>query len=229
MLADDNDFRGIVICDMLAPYLRRSVWDHQREFYNYPAGPRQRVEAALRACVQDHLSFNNNRTGVLAALKCLVESGQLPRSEPVRMRADRSLAIDFAAIADLEVYKRDDVSYYRRLYEDTTHPDIDDLRDELQEISDFVRRIQARGGQVIFLHMPSSGDRLQLEEEFHPKARYWDHFASMCSGIFIHATQLAGERGLSCPDNSHLDADGATRLTTLLVDEMLRQKVIESR
>ena len=51
MLADDNDFKGIVICDMLAPYLRRSV-DHQREFYNYPAGPdnalKQRLGHVLR-------------------------------------------------------------------------------------------------------------------------------------------------------------------------------------
>jgi hypothetical protein len=228
-LASDDDFKGIVICDMLVPFLPRTTWGSQRELYGCSAGPSKCIESMVRACIQDRVAFNGGKTGVVAGLRSLVDTGELPIPDPVRMRADRTLSIDFAAIDDLEADTARDVAQYRGLYEAAPHLSADDLRDELSDIDQFVRRIQARGGQVVFVRMPSSGGLLKLEEQYHPKATYWDQIATMCSGVFIHAADLAAAPGLVCPDDSHLDSNDAARFTDVLIDELLRRKILERR
>lgn len=228
-LADDDGFKGIVICDTLTPFLVRTAWDNQRELYECPAGLRLRFEAVVGAYCQDSLSFNSRKTGVMDALRGLIENNRLPPPSHVRMRKDRTLAIDFAAIEGLQRRNAIDEATYRRRYRFAHHPTADDLREELSEIDQFVGRIQARGGQVVFVRMPSSGGRLQIEEEYHPKVRYWDRFATMSRGVFIHAADLTNARGLTCPDNSHLDSDDALRFTDALVDDLFRREVIKDR
>jgi hypothetical protein len=74
--------------------------------------------------------------------------------------------------------------------------------------------------------MPSSGERLALEDEYHPKMKYWDRFAAKASGIWIHQAELAGARELTCPDDSHLEYRDAIKFTNCLIDELLRRGVI---
>lgn len=228
-LACEEAFKGIVVCDTITPFLFRSEWEKQRQLYEYRDTLAGRGETAVSAYVEDNLALKNGKTGIHATLRSLVEHGRVPSRERARMHADRSLEIDFAALEHLNESKALRTAAYRRRYEDALHRTVDDLRDEVGEISEFVRRIQTRGGQVVFLRMPSSGERLQLEEEYHPRAEYWDRFRAMGSGIWIHSADLRGCRNLKCPDDSHLDHDGAVSLTDALVDHLLELGLFKAR
>ncbi len=228
-LAFDERFNGIVICDTLAPFLARANWDDQRRDYESPASTTEQQKAVTSAFSQDILSLRSRETGIFAALKHLVDRGRLPLPEHVRMRADRSLELDFTHIADLEAFRAKKVASYRATYGAAQHPTPEELDEDFQRVDEFISRIQARGGQVVFLRMPSSGDRLELEEEYHPKAKYWDRFAAMSNGICIHSTELEGASELTCPDDSHLDCDGAIQFTNALIDELFRRRALKVR
>jgi hypothetical protein len=225
-LAYDDRFKGIVICDALAPYFIREMWESQRSYYEYPARFQDRVNALLSASVQSILAIRNERTGMHAALKHLADYARLPPDPRVQMKVDRSNELDFPPIAILETARARNALRYRFLYETAYHPPPTELDDSLQQVDGFVRRIRDRGGEVVFVRMPSSGERLQIEEEYHPKAEYWDRFAAMSSGIWIHWTELKGIGTLACPDDSHLDYRGARLFTDALLDELRKRGVV---
>lgn len=228
-LADDRRFNGIVICDMLAPFLMRQGWESQRDLYESRARTREQLDAYEMARAADLLAVKNADSGIGAAVKRLIESGQLPPQNHVRMRQDRSLEIDFGVMEDLQGFREKNAASFRQQYETAEHPAPEDLDDEFKEVDGFVRRIQDRGGQIVFLRMPSSGDRRAIEEKYHPKAKYWDRFAAMSSGIRIHWTEIEGASNLTCPDESHLAYRDAGTFTDLLVDALIDRGVIAAR
>ena len=225
-LAEDRRFNGIVVCDMLAPFLTRRRWESQRDLYEASVTIRQQLDAYQIARAANLLAIRNAESGIGAAVKRFLERGQLPPPNHVRMRPDRSLEIDFAVMENLQGFREKNAASFQRQYEAEEHPAPEELDDEFKEVNDFVRRIQDRGGQVVFLRMPSSGERLTIEEQYHPKARFWDRFAATSSGICIHWTEIEGANDLMCPDDSHLDYRDAVKFTDLLVDALINRGVI---
>lgn len=228
-LALDERFNGIVICDMLAPFLVRERWESQRNVYDSPATTVQQREAYENALAADFLAINNTESGIGTAVKQFVGEGRHPSPNHVRMRADRSIEIDFTLIEDLQEFRQKNAAATRRQYETAEHPSPEDLDDEFIEVDEFVRRIQDRGGQVVFLRMPTSGERLAIEEQYHPKTKYWDRFAAIGSGICIYWTELAGLGNLTCPDDSHLDYRDVDRFTNALVDDLIQRGIFKTR
>jgi hypothetical protein len=225
-LASDGRFNGIVVCDTLTPYLIRSSWEDQRQLYATHSGVTKRLEAAGLATIRDRIAAINVTTGIKGMLGSYLNDGGLLPPDHVRMRADRSLELDFTYMEALERFKAKSVADFRAIYKAARHPAPEDLDDDFREINGFVCRIQARGGQVVFVRMPSSGARLALEEQFHPKAKYWDRFTAASRGVCIHSAELAGTSAFDCPDESHLDIRNAVKFTGVLVDEMIRRQVI---
>ncbi len=134
--------------------------------------------------------------------------------------------MDFTLLKSLAEYRKESAATYRRRYEATEHPTPEELDDDFLEIDSLVRRIRRRGGDVVFVRMPSSGERLQIEEEFHPRVTYWDRFVTSSSAKCIHWADLKFDRELSCPDDSHLDCRDTVRFTDALADELVDRKIV---
>lgn len=228
-LASDDRFNGIVICDTIEPFLLREYWEDQRELFEYVGDTRDGIEALASATVLERLAIRSSESGIWAALNELGNRGALPFSRHIRMGADRSIEFDFSGVKNLKQFREEKVEMYRRRYAEAQFPTPEGLDLDVEDIENFVRSIRARGGQVVFLRMPSSGERLALEEEYHPKNKYWDRFAAMTSGIWIHPADLADARGWECPDESHLDYRDTISFTNALVDELLQREVIGIR
>jgi hypothetical protein len=86
-----------------------------------------------------------------------------------------------------------------------------------------VRCLQGRGGRVVFLRAPSSGERWRLEERFHSKKQCWDRFAQRTTAQCVHFRDCRNLAELRCPDESHLDYRDAGRFTRGLISEVRRQ------
>jgi hypothetical protein len=227
-LALDERFKGIVICDTLTPFLSKSYWEDQRELYGYSAGLRERLEAVSSSYVDDILGVKSSTTGINVVVRRLFNEGRLPTPEYIRMRLDRSLELDFIHIENIEALKARHLAESRLKYERARHPRPDELDDDFNAIDEFVRRLQARGGQVVFVRMPSSGGLRALEDQYHPKAEYWDRFAAMSSGICIDSLELVGACELKCLDDSHLCYRDAVRFTRTFVDELVKRGVVKN-
>lgn len=228
-LASDDRFNGIVICDTIEPFLISRYWDDQRELFEYDGSISIRLDALISATVLEHLAIRSSESGIWAATSELVNHSSLPFARHIRMRSDRCLEFDFSGVQDLAKLREEKQAMYRRRYASANFPSPEELDSDIEQIEEFVRTIRVRGGQVVFVRMPSSGKRLELEEEYHPKNMYWDRFAAKSSGIHIHSAELPDADGWAAPDDSHLDYRDAIRFTDALVDNLIQRQVVEVR
>jgi hypothetical protein len=89
-------------------------------------------------------------------------------------------------------------------------------------VDGLVRRIQARGGKVVFVCFPMGGKIWEINERSYPKKDYWDFLASHASGTWIHFSDYPTLSGYNLPDWSHLDPDGRLKFTKALTDILLK-------
>jgi hypothetical protein len=90
------------------------------------------------------------------------------------------------------------------------------------QIESSVQAIQKRGGQVIFLRLPSSGAVRELEARAWPRACYWDRLSAATRARTIHFEDFPQLAGFVCPDGSHLGVEDARRFTEALVGILRR-------
>jgi hypothetical protein len=132
--------------------------------------------------------------------------------EPRSLAADRSRRSHFPRNDRLRALEREQVALLREV------PRLEGAAMEalLSELARAVRRIEARGGRVVFVRMPSGHLHRQLERERAPRERYWDALARVTEAPAIHFEDHAELRELECPDGSHLDAVAARAFTRAL-------------
>lgn len=85
-----------------------------------------------------------------------------------------------------------------------------------------VRRIRARGGDVIFIRPPSAPELRSIEETRLPKAKGWDQLLAGTGAKGIHADDLAQAQKLNIPEWSHLSARCATVFTDAYVRRLVQ-------
>ncbi|MBA3563389.1 MAG: hypothetical protein H0W33_05180 [Gammaproteobacteria bacterium] len=92
-------------------------------------------------------------------------------------------------------------------------------------------KLEARGVDVIFVRMPSSGGFYAAERKRMPREQSWDRLIAETGAIGIHFEDHAGLQGLDTPEWSHLsgaDAERATRsLYAIIRDELARRETQE--
>ncbi len=81
-----------------------------------------------------------------------------------------------------------------------------------------VDKIKSRGGDVLFVRTPSSGNLLARENKYYPRQQYWEKLltATNCPGI--HYTDFPELNNLVCPEESHLSLADAKVFTTHFVN-----------
>ena len=225
-LAADDQFRGIVICDTLEPFLIKKYWQDQRDFYAAHLTWLAKLDAALSAIVEDQLAVRSAVTSLSSGLQQSVNLGHAGTLDYVRIRRDRTIELDFDRVTDLPGLRKEGLADAALLYEAALHPAPAEFDSDLHELDQLVRRIQSRGGEVLFLRMPSTGARLDLEDRYYPKTRYWDRFATICGGRWIHFQDLSQQTQFDCPDESHLDRLGAVQFTDLLAATLIERQLV---
>jgi len=80
-----------------------------------------------------------------------------------------------------------------------------------------VRRIRARGGDVIFIRPPSAPELRSVEDKRLPRSRGWDPLLAGANAKGIHADDLKQAQNLVLPEWSHLNRRCATVFTDAYV------------
>ncbi len=87
-----------------------------------------------------------------------------------------------------------------------------------------VQDIRARGGEVTFVRLPSSGEYIELETDKFPRAEVWDRLLQETGSFGVHFADYPQLRDLDPPEWSHLyreDADIFSReYARILLDEL---------
>jgi hypothetical protein len=227
-LAEDADFRGVVIASVAAPWLRRGIYpdlseeiDHYRRHFNWNAATNRHVASFIQARLA---SVNPNLNLREVALR-RVKQGQWPDPLHVVTHTDRARLGDFRRHSKLEQAKNY-LAVVTRERERTHHLSPVELLEQLAEIEPLVAQIRARGGRVAFVRFPSSGRIRRIDEKQYPKREYWDRFAARTAAPTLHYLDVPSLAEFECPDGIHLDERDAPRFTGLLLDELARMQVL---
>ncbi|HEV8081411.1 MAG TPA: hypothetical protein VGP43_11900 [Chitinophagaceae bacterium] len=99
----------------------------------------------------------------------------------------------------------------------------DSLESIFKNVKISVDKIRARGGKVLFVRTPSSGEYWDTERAVYPREQYWDAMLAYTNTPGIHFKDYPETANLFCPEWSHLTPKGAIDYTVAFI-KMLEQK-----
>lgn len=228
-LARDSAFRGTVLVSWLpwTPLPPDAAHEYVRA-YHTAWGPAVRTERALATWVQTHVTGLRPALSLPNALRTLGQTGELPRGPThVVLGADRGRLAwyDRVPAERLEALRAEVAR--RRVTDERT---LEASRARARQAEVWARAISARGGRVVFLLLPP-GHPAPGHEPGGPTAGLLEEdafraFAAETDVPTLDTTSVPALMAFPLPDGSHLDAADVPRFTELLVDELLRRRLL---
>jgi hypothetical protein len=228
-LAEDVDFTGTLLVDVDARGLTEYNWGAQSESNRYFADdwtPSWSTHRRLLSPLQSHWVSLNSRLGWLPMSKFWLEMAPPPflAHDALSARREGYLDLDRVDAAGLaRMFKAD----LERELEKHPPPPAEAWLKMLAPVSDWVRRIEARGGRVVFFVPPVSGYQAALIEAAYPRARYWQRFIDQYQ---LRGWHYLDDEGLldeiTLPDDSHVDAAQKAAYTQRLLANLQREGLL---
>ncbi|MEZ5671153.1 MAG: hypothetical protein R3E08_01770 [Thiotrichaceae bacterium] len=222
-LAADEHFIGIIICELSAISLvlppqsnTATEWLAAYQHRKFSAG----IEYALSRLIQKSFIFRLPDLQPSQLLEKL-RTGHLPQPFYLTLHADRSRAGDYLLLDTYPDYSmmahyRNRVARHYTMYQEMLPIKYSVFQENVRAVQQSVATIQQRGGRVIFVRFPSSGEVWKLDEQYLPRTQYWDEFARQVTAKTLHFKDFQ-ELQYELPDGSHLDYRQATPFTRKLI------------
>ncbi|HEY1557151.1 MAG TPA: hypothetical protein VGF94_20085 [Kofleriaceae bacterium] len=210
-LAADPDFRGVAIVDTTETGITLDNLPRQaayvRAFHRRWREPGAMIERWLATHVQSTFALLSD-----SGLHYFENGWRVPPY--VRTFADRTQYGDFTLRgADLRRKQLARIAATPPV----DHDDSDAWLGAVAQMEPYIDAIQARGGRVVYVRMPTCDERWAADQRDAPKVRYWDRFAARTHALAIHFADYPELRAFACPDTSHLDSKDAPAFTRALV------------
>jgi hypothetical protein len=217
-LALDPRFRGVVVCELAAPFLPRSRWNDQREYFDRPAGTVAFSRLAY-AYLRDKSVVLHPRVTLSSLAQHFVAGEPWPRHARSRAFFDRSAQYD-DALTRVPLDDRLQLAEQKPVEPRLALEGLSDLR-ELVEI------IQGRHGSVVFVRLPASAPSVATTESGFTGTINWKRIAEITGAVCLSLETGDSLGPFHCRDGVHLDAAQAKRLTERLVADLHRNRLLE--
>jgi hypothetical protein len=112
-----------------------------------------------------------------------------------------------------------DVEVSRRIHA-ISPVDSPQFDDNAREIGAMVRKIEQRGGKVVFIMFPRSGLVRVADERMFPRDQYWDRFLRIVQAPSLNYADVPALSAFVCPDGSHLDVRDQKAFTRELLQAL---------
>lgn len=207
-LAQDEQFRGVVVIDIEANGLLQMFFDLQQpqvDYYRRSYTPSWRLHQLALTRIQRSTVLADPRFSAVASLRHLW-NGTEPFLNYARFLADRSTAIDFQE-TDAEAVR----AHFQRGIEanvaawQDVRPNPQTWLQQLAPVFDWAQRIEDRGGRVIFYQSPLSGGHVAMWDQVYPPSEYWDRFVQASPFPVLDGRRSERLARFDLPDESHLD------------------------
>ncbi|HEU4734900.1 MAG TPA: hypothetical protein VFT22_43710 [Kofleriaceae bacterium] len=220
-LARDPEFRGIAIVDTLESGLSPDNWYRQdayiAAYHRRWRAPGAMAERWLATQVQARLAVLSD-TG----LHTFARGFAAPPY--VTTFADRTQFADYG-LTDVDQRRRQQLERLGTVVPPTEHDAEVWLADALR-LEPYIADLQARGGTVVYLRMPTCDERWTIDQQREPRALFWNRLAAVTRAVAIHFADYPSLRDFACPDTSHIASKDAPRFTRALIEILVDRGVI---
>jgi hypothetical protein len=83
-----------------------------------------------------------------------------------------------------------------------------------------VEKLRARGGKIVFVRLPVSGELKALEDRITPRGQFWDRIIKESAAPGIYFEDYPDLSGFTCPEWSHLSAGDSVEFSKRLVPHL---------
>ena len=237
-LAKDEDFKGLLYVGITPGSFFRNGGGLSADAPEYYAkeSPTQWMSQQISMLIEPYLSFYDLSNWPLFTL---IERIELPNRAGVfdprmgvwkisQAAKDRDTKM-FWKVEDQPAYQLKAQMTWRGFMEmgDKRGPSKFDLDKYMEGVIKDVAAIRARGGEVVFVRLPSSGDYRPREKRLQPRSEYWDRLLKDTESVGVHFEDHAELQGFRTPEWSHLHSDDAPKFTQALIP-IVNQKLIEA-
>lgn len=231
-LAADENFKGKVIIDVVEGLFfspRTFISERSaREAISYyeEETPAQKASAAINHVFESYLvlleegkfGLNNMLNDLELPDRPGVFSFPSFPKEFACTTADRQTFMTAMFLSNPELIKKQTINW-TKLGSLNKTPGVkgEPLEAIFKEVKDAVDKIRSRGGIVVFVRPPSSGDFLETENTVYPRADYWDEMLRYTNTPGIHYLDFPKTANFICPEWSHLLPEDVITYTKELV------------
>ena len=226
-LANDPDFRGTVVCDLVAGHLYPEQFEAGRELaaQGRAAGPGGRWSAYFAALAQSRLACLQPNVGWRVVLDKWLD-GREPSVSYRRVLADRSRPTDYASLPEKTRNRVRRSRVKKTLSKTHALRDFKEWRKHAVALGELVAKIRGRGGDVAFVRFPTTAEHWDSTAVSYPREQFWDRLRRYTGARTVHFRDLPETRDLTCPDTSHLDAADTPVFTEAVLTELKRVHVL---
>lgn len=230
-LAENSNFKGIAIVETTSECLmfgdetglsQKFYVDYFHKTYNLNV----KLNRQIATFVQKNLTVVDPYLNLIKVAGDLVLKKSWRSPNSLTTNVDRSRSVDYGRL-EIGKYRA------RRLHKVDIHyrrlaPSISTQRltECLSEVENSVRIICNRGGRVVFARFPVSDEHWDVDEQYFPRAVYWDTIIPYLSATILHFKDIEGMNALQCPDTSHLDVRDTEAFTVQLFNVLRKEKII---
>ncbi len=205
-LARDESFTGLVICGIVPAMFfstnsgGAALKDFIREYEERSVSPSAMTESFLSGVLNNLLCYRIPELAPQRVSKTFRERRWSKQNYRL-LQPNRCRYYDMSLLTNIET-RTDDVLKYIRSRKPMSPEQMQAL---MRKTNESVKRIQERGGAVVFIRMPSSGAVRRLEAERCSREEYWDVLAEDAGAPAIHFEDHPQLAKYACPEGSHLD------------------------
>lgn len=225
-LSEDTKFVGVALVGIDSRGMDRTLWEMQAKHiqnYHHEWSPSREGHRRMLTRLQEQVIAARPDFATVTLIKRYLDGSGPPYKEYVTFERDRAGGTDYrkSDIAAIRGARVADLKKYYSLY----IPPVPDVwLNEMREVVHWVRRINARGGKVVFYREPVSGEHIELDEANFPREKYWDKLAAIMPATMIDFRDYP-ELVIDTPDTSHIDINDIDRHTRALVRLMYAKKI----
>jgi hypothetical protein len=230
-LAADDKFSGTVIMEttsecLMFGYDRKLSQQSYVDYYHRVYNLNVKANRLIATFLQKKLTIIDPYLNLIKVAGDIIRKKKWREPNYLTTYEDRTRAADYTKL-DIGSHK------IERLQHQDTHyrqlaPRISTqyLTQQVKYIDSAVRKINNRGGKVVFVRFPVSDEHWDIDEQYFPRTTYWDTIIPLTRAEVIHFKDIDTINKLQCPDTSHLDVRDTAVFTTQLFNKLLRKKII---
>jgi hypothetical protein len=94
------------------------------------------------------------------------------------------------------------------------------IEQRFQDVAAAAQKLRARGGKIIFVRLPVSGELKVLEDRTTPRSQIWDRVMKDTAAPGIYFEDFPELSGFNCPEWSHLSAGDSVEFSKRLVPHL---------
>jgi hypothetical protein len=222
-IVNNTDFKGIVIIDETEQTLI-SPKNDQKGFINHCRNNfslNRQINHRISSWLESKFVFINPQSNSLRLWGNLLLKSELPEPFYTKTLSSREQLTDYAR-ANIKFLQEIHDNRLKGVKKSNEQPFLTPTEwlEKTQPWQNLVNKFQARGGRVIFVRMPVSQERWNIERQNTPPEKYWHKFVTKVNAESIHFADYANLSNFKLPDTSHLDMNDKAAFTRNLISQL---------